>query len=475
MANLLIFDADYVSELTAKMQQACDLMAQAVSSLKSAQNHDNWQCKERAYIIDNFDELNKRLDSLNTGVNETTRILGASVSRFAALEQQYESQAESLSDEITSNYGFSASVHTGGSPTSAGSFSAAGAGQVPGGSTPETPGASGAAGAAGAAGAGAAAGHSHGFGTGGAGARAAAGMAGRFAGMGRQNQNPSGPVTGGGTAGAAMNVNLPVTYIPDHPKAAAKGIKDTREIAQIAVNSVAVAVTEVLSRGTGASFSGARASSVSQVNFTAAAPSLAEAYNAGKSIFENSAAIIASPTQSHTTERLAMAAGLVGLASSTAAGLAVLGQTAAVTAAGAASVAGSAGAAVSESQDVFRASSSISQNAGSLKTALQGNSDAEEFSSLLGILTGDTSSAGSAFTSSASSTSGSNNGSFFDMIITYLREQISGGTSASRSTGNTFQSLFSAASASSSASASASGTTSPVIEFLGNFVMDQAV
>ncbi|MBQ7214908.1 MAG: hypothetical protein IJS39_02865 [Synergistaceae bacterium] len=465
MANLLIFDADYVSELTAKMQQACDLMAKAVSSLKSAQNHDNWQCKERGIIIDNFDELNRRLDSLNTGVNETTRILGASVSRFAALEQQYESQAESLSDEITSNYGFSASVSTGGSPASAGSFSAADTGQVPAGGTPETPGAAGAAGAA--AGAAGAAGHSRGLGAGGAGARAVAGMAGRFAGMG--GQNPSGPVIGGGTAGMTMNVNLPVTYIPDHPGAAAKGIKDTREIAQIAVSSVAVAVTEVLYTGAGGTFTGARASSVSQMNFTAAAPSLAEAYNAGKSIFENSAAIMASPAQPHTTERLAMAAGLVGLASSTAAGLAVLGQTAAATAAG---VAGSAGAAASEGQGVFRASASISQNAGSLRTALQGNSDAEEFSSLLGILEGDTSSTGSAFASSSSS--GNNNGSFFDMIVSYLREKISGGASSSRSTGNTFQSLFSASS-SSSASASASGTTSPVIEFLGNFVMDQAV
>ena len=80
-SNLIIFDAEYVSELTSRMNMACDLMADAVSSLRSAQSHENWKCKERNRILEDFDELNQRLGRLDTGVNETTRILGGSVSR----------------------------------------------------------------------------------------------------------------------------------------------------------------------------------------------------------------------------------------------------------------------------------------------------------------------------------------------------------------------------------------------------------
>ncbi len=445
MANLLIFDADYISELTSRMNTACDLMAQAVSSLKSAQAHDNWKCKERVRILEDFDELNLKLGRLDTGINETTRILGGSVSRFAALEQQYESQAENLSDELTSNHGFSASVTHGGS-TGAGTS----------GTPSDAGGAEHAGGHSGHAGHAGHAGH-------GPGAGVAAGMAGRIPGMGRQN--PEGSSSGAeGTAGphGSMNVNLPVTHIPDNPDAAAKGIKDTQEIAQIAVHSVAITMTQILSRG-----SRIASASRTEINFTAAAPALTEAYNAGRTIFENSAAIMASPAQPHTTERLAMAAGLVSLAGSTAAGLAVFGQAAAgVASAGAAS----AGAA---SESVFRASGSISQNAGNMIQALQGNSEAEEISSVLGAIAGDSSSSGS----------GSGGESFFDKILSYLKQSVSGGegsnsTLSAGSSNNTLQSLFSAASVSSSSSSSSSmsaSASSPVMEFLGNFVMDQAV
>ena len=289
-----------------------------------------------------------------------------------------------------------------------------------------------------------------------------------------------------------MNVNLPVTHIPDNPDAAARGTKDTREIAQIAVQSVAMTMTEILSGGTRIS-----SSSRSEINFTATAPTLAEAYNAGRSIFENSAAIMASPTQPHTTERLAMAAGLVSLAGSTAAGLAMMGQAAGgVAASGLSGIAGAsvngAGATASASASVssssttttstttssttttssFTASSSFSQNAGSLMQILQGNSDAGEFTNLLGMLTGNTSSTASSTLSAAVSGAGSSDGSFSNLLINYIRQNLAGGSSSS---GSTLQSLFSASSVSSSSISASTSSSSPVMEFLGTFVMDQAV
>ncbi len=97
--------------------------------------------------------------------------------------------------------------------------------------------------------------------------------------------------------------------------------------------------------------------------------------------------------------------------------------------------------------------------------ALEGNSEAGEFSSILGALAENSSASGSAV-------SGSSDGSFFDMILNHLKNAASGGPNTS---GNTLQSIFSAASVSSSSSVSVSAASSPVMEFLGTFVMDQAV
>ncbi|MBQ6664836.1 MAG: hypothetical protein IJM68_04530 [Synergistaceae bacterium] len=426
-ANLLIFDADYVAELTARMNLACDLFAEAVSSLKSAGNHEKWKCKERARIIESFDELNLKLDRLDTGVNETTRILGGSVSRFAALENQYDSQANQLSDELTSNYGFSATVRTGGSVPSEGhSAGASGAGAGTG--------ASGAVAGAGAAGASAgqvsnsASEEGQSGGNTGKGRMNRAGGAGGFriqAGSNmfnqrkNENQNTTNPDTysdgsGGGTGGASMNVNLPVTHIPDNPSAAARGTKDTKEIANAALSSVVGTMTEALSSENSSDLEGI-------------ASRLSETYNAGRSVFESSAAILANPSQPHTSERLAMAAGLVALAQDS-------GSVRGASASG---------------------SGNFSQNAVLISSALQGNNEASELRNLLTTMAGQDSTSGSV------SSSGGDSRSFLDMIMEELKKIFFGDQEGGVS--------------SSSYSENSIASSSPVMKFLDNFVMDEAV
>ena len=241
----------------------------------------------------------------------------------------------------------------------------------------------------------------------------------------------------GGTV--IMNVNLPVTHIPDNPDAAAKGIKDTREIAHDVVSSVAHTMARALAgHGTAST--------------PPSAPHLAEAYNAGRAVFENSEAIMSSPAMPHTAERLAMAAGLVTLAGSAAgAGITVLGQA-------------SAGAVQGD----------FAKNAGNISDALQGNSEAQEFRQVLGVFA---SAEGTSLQASgilnltgSSSSSGSGGGSFFDMIVSELKKAFSG-----THDGSSTASIFSASSASSSSVGSSLSESSPIMEFLGNFVMDQAV
>lgn len=417
-ANLLIFDADYVSELTSRMNVACELLSEAVTSLHSAVNHDNWKCKERARIAESFDELNQKLGRLDTGVNETTRILSGSVSRFAALESQYESQADNLSDELTSNHGFSATVRTAGSSAGASgvagaagsvgasmsganaSESSAGKNDTPSGENRNAGSQSGSRG-----------------GSGGASVHINAGNNLLRQKKEADNSTNAGTNSVSGTGGGSMNVNLPVTHIPDNPGAAARGTRDAQEIANAALTSVAGAITEAL------------ANANSSEGFDRIAAKLADSYNAGRSIFESSSAILANPSQPHTSERLTMAAGLVTLAQGT-----------------------------GNFQSVSASSSvNISQNAGQISSALQDNSEASELRNLLAAFTGqDISSDGEIISTSSS---GDEEMSFFDMIIEELKKMFSGGKENN----------------SSYSSSSSLASSSPVMEFLGNFVMDQAV
>lgn len=282
-ANLIIFDADYVSELTSKMNEACTLVDEAVAALKQASLHEGWKCKENTRISADLDDLNIRLGRLDNGVNETVRVLGGSISRFAELEAKYETQANSLSDDLTNNYGFQASTHEssrtsgemGGYSAHSGNPSASGGG----------PGVHASAGA---------------------GVGGVAGIGGNHIRMNMPNVNTNQAMTNDNV------INLPVTHIPDRPEAAAKGIKDTQKILDTAVDSVAVSITNALTGRV-------KVSMVAPDGSDSMAQNLVDAYNAGKIVSENSALIISNPAMPHTEERLAMAAGLVTLAGSAAA------------------------------------------------------------------------------------------------------------------------------------------------------------
>lgn len=286
-SNLIIFDADYISELTSAMNEACELVDDAVSSLKKASLHEGWKCKECARISENLDDLNLRLGRLDKGVNDTVRVLGGSVSRFAELEAKYETQANNLSDELRENYGYSASVHE----SSVG----------------------------------------EGIGTGTAATAATAGAnvnitADKPEAHGNGARIPPVNISGGRMPNFGRNVNinnnfnnvnLPVTHIPDRPDDVATGTKDTEEISDFAVESVVDTISQVLGGNVSVRI-------VAPDGSDRTVEHLIETFNAGKSIVENSASIISDTSVPHTEERIAMAAGIASLAGSAVTGLGML-------------------------------------------------------------------------------------------------------------------------------------------------------
>lgn len=417
-SDTIIFEAAYVSELTEKMNAACALMGEAVQRLKKASLHEGWKCKECAKIAEQLTGLNARLGKLDGAVNEITRVLGGSVSRFEALEAEYASQAENISDYMRENHGYTASVYqpsTGGSASGSQDVATSG-------------GASGTEAAAGVAGAVSAAGR---------GIASSVSSAGNvsvvISGTGQTASQGQG--AGQSSSGVSSGVNLPVTHIPDRPDAVAKGTKNTSQIAEAAVSSVAGAIAETL---------GVNPSQLtSQLSAGTAAKSLVEAYNAGKTIVENSASIASSPSMPHVREHIAIAGSLARLADSSAVSVA-------------------SSSSVSESPNVISVSASsssggtsyeaVKSNAGYLFSYVSNESNGDELGGILESLTS------SSADSSVSSGSSGGGQSFFEMIlaalISYMTGEESGSSSASLSSGT--------------------NSSSPVQEFLSSLITESA-
>lgn len=455
--NIIIFEAEYVYELVSSMNSACDLMSEAVQSLKQASLHEGWKCKECARISSELDDLNIRLGRLDEGVNETARVLGGSVSRFTSLEASYKSQAKELSDDLTQNHGYPGEVHTGPSGTQAGNQNQAqnqnqsqnnssasstnsGSGSSGAGASSSSA-ASGAASAATAAASKASGGKSYGKSASSGKAEASSSVASTTApassggtgviisGNGKaasETSSSSATTTtsssfiGAGGAYSSSSVNLPVTHIPDMPKATASGTKYTQEIANTAVSRVADTITGALSSNPGS----AGASMSAQV--------LVEAYNAGKSIVENSASIMSNPSMPHTKERLAMAEGIANLAGAS------LFTMSGSTSGSHSSMNMNAGL-----RENFRS------NAGNLISAVQNVQGGSELKSVLSSIMSESSDGISPFTMQANSGGGE---SFFDKVLEALKKSFLG---------------------SNESSSLKASSNSPVDEFMKNLITEQ--
>lgn len=455
-SNIIIFEAEYISELVSSMNSACELMSEAVQSLKQASLHEGWKCKECARISSELDDLNIRLGRLDEGVNETARLLGGSVSRFTSLEASYKSQAKELSDDLTQNHGYPGEVHTGPSGTQAGnqnqaqnqnqsqnnsSASSTNSGSGSSGAGASSSAASGAASAATAAASKASGGKSYGKSASSGKAEASSSAASTTApassggtgviisGNGKaasETSSSSATTTtsssfiGAGVGYSSSSVNLPVTHIPDMPNDTASGTKYTQEIANTAVSRVADTITGALSSNPGS----AGASMSAQV--------LVEAYNAGKSIVENSASIMSNPSMPHTKERLAMAEGIANLAGAS------LFTMSGSTSGSHSSMNMNAGL-----RENFRS------NAGNLISAVQNVQGGSELKSVLSSIMSESSDGISPFTMQANSGGGE---SFFDKVLEALKKSFLGGNESS--------------------SLKAS-SNSPVDEFMKNLITEQ--
>ncbi|MBR1485671.1 MAG: hypothetical protein IJ597_00255 [Synergistaceae bacterium] len=109
-ANIIVFDAEYTSEVVRNIEKANSLIDDAVKTLRHANSHRAWRCPEVKQISDNIENISSRLKRLDRGLSATTSALTKGRDNFKMLETRSQRQADKLSENLRENYGFSAQV-----------------------------------------------------------------------------------------------------------------------------------------------------------------------------------------------------------------------------------------------------------------------------------------------------------------------------------------------------------------------------
>ena len=110
-ANVIVFDAQYMSEQVRLLERAERLMEEAEGILKKASNHTGWKCRERENINDKINDITKQLGKIGQGMTTTAEVLSRGRDNFSELEGRAETQAQGMADNIKNNYGFNGSTY----------------------------------------------------------------------------------------------------------------------------------------------------------------------------------------------------------------------------------------------------------------------------------------------------------------------------------------------------------------------------
>ena len=112
-ANMIVFDSDYTQQQVNNLNNAKQMLDEAIGILRKANDHRSWKCPEVSRINDSLDTINKRLGKLNNGMSDTIKVLNIGVQRFQELESRAENQVNNLSGNLKEKHGFPASDQQG--------------------------------------------------------------------------------------------------------------------------------------------------------------------------------------------------------------------------------------------------------------------------------------------------------------------------------------------------------------------------
>ena len=108
-ANIITFDSQYIADQMRGIDKAKSLVEEAMTLIKNASKHRNWQCNESTEIDNSLQTIANSLNRLNMGIIQTGNALRKGLVSFTELEERAITQADSLSSNLQNTYGFSAS------------------------------------------------------------------------------------------------------------------------------------------------------------------------------------------------------------------------------------------------------------------------------------------------------------------------------------------------------------------------------
>lgn len=108
-ANQIVFDTEYMSQQVKNLESARLTLEEAIRTLKQAGAHEGWRCPEVRNVRNRLDNIKSKLGRLNNGIGAAERALNNGIMRFIALEGSSVIQANSLSDNLREQHGFTGS------------------------------------------------------------------------------------------------------------------------------------------------------------------------------------------------------------------------------------------------------------------------------------------------------------------------------------------------------------------------------
>jgi hypothetical protein len=106
--NLIRFDSAYMREYSKTVNAAQRLAAEALNSLKGANRHDGWQCRERGQINEDLSKISDSAGKLGNAMKDLSSKLNKGAGQLENLEQRSSSLEGTVSNQLKKNWGFEA-------------------------------------------------------------------------------------------------------------------------------------------------------------------------------------------------------------------------------------------------------------------------------------------------------------------------------------------------------------------------------
>ncbi len=97
---MIYIDTDAIREMMNQMDIACEQIDRALVKINSAQSHRDWNCRERANIINLMDNNKKNMSKIQQNANSLSRNIRAVSTLFDDTEKEVERLMDVVDDCI---------------------------------------------------------------------------------------------------------------------------------------------------------------------------------------------------------------------------------------------------------------------------------------------------------------------------------------------------------------------------------------